>query len=65
VTVNVDTLANEIRVALDAAHARIDKLREERLALNVELKNILAEIKRLERLQRAVTPRSQNGPDDD
>lgn len=58
---DVETLAAEIRGALDEAHDRVAKLSAERDAIRTELKQIRVDIQRLERLRKAVTPRDQNG----
>jgi uncharacterized coiled-coil DUF342 family protein len=58
---DVETLAGQVNQALDEAEQQINALRTERSKINAELKQLLVEVHRLERLRKAVTPRRHDG----
>jgi chromosome segregation ATPase len=62
--IDIEQMAENIRNGLDEAERRLTELRDQRSAINDEIKRILGDVKALERLQRAVTPRDQDGADE-
>jgi len=60
-TINVENIAAQVRQALDDAEARLEELRSQRLAINAEIRQILDEVKRLTKLDKAVTPKDHDG----
>lgn len=63
-TINVDDIASQVRLALDEAEARLASLRADRDDLNAAIKEQVEAIAKIKRLHKAVTPRSQNGDDE-
>lgn len=62
--VDVEHIAAEVRAAHDQAERQLELLRTERERINAEIKLVLLKLRQISRLNRAVTPRSQNGPDE-
>ena len=61
-TILTDDFAAQIRAALDEATLRLANLIADRKALSAAIKECRADLERLRKLNKAVTPRSQNGP---
>lgn len=60
-TINVDSIAQQVSVALDEAEERLAKLRAERAQIQVDIREQVEAVIKIKRLYKAVTPRGQDG----
>lgn len=61
-TIHLDDLAAQVRVALEEAEHRLLKLLAERKAISQAIKDCRVDLERLRKLTKAMTPKDQNGP---